>query len=203
MAICGVRQLCLFLICLAPVLRYAFHFSDKYAIYSLTPFRMDLLSVGALLCLEWRSSTERIERWGYWLGAVLMAIGFGTELLLSHFGETRGSNTGIGNAMVYEGTLMICLGFTVYALGGPGVKWLSNRPIRYIGTISYSMYLVHSGVLLMTGTRFSGLKAAVIALGLTFAYSALSWSLLESRLLHRTEPQSTGLVEPDVIRAGM
>ncbi|HEY1896892.1 MAG TPA: hypothetical protein VGG62_11490, partial [Terracidiphilus sp.] len=63
MAVCSVflneghlRQFTLFLIVLAPLLRGSMHFADKWPVYMLTPFRMDLLAVGGFLCLEWRSN---------------------------------------------------------------------------------------------------------------------------------------------------
>ncbi len=47
-----LRQLCIALIVLAPILRGAFLFQRHWPIYTLTPFRMDLLAAGGLLCVE-------------------------------------------------------------------------------------------------------------------------------------------------------
>jgi peptidoglycan/LPS O-acetylase OafA/YrhL len=183
-----LRRLCIFFICLAPALRFAAHLPNGEFIHMLTPFRMDLLAAGGLLCIEWRPRPEWIQHWGARLGAILMIVGMAAELTLWRLGVSSGDNTRLSNTAIYEANLFLCFGFVIYALGGRNVKWLAVRPLRYIGIISYSMYLVHMGILLMVHKRFSRLPAAAIALVLTVAYSSLSWWLMESRLLKQRQP---------------
>ena len=55
----------------------------------------------------------------------------------------------------------------------------------YIGRISYSMYLVHVGILTLVESRIDGVAGDALALALTIGYAALSWQFMESRLLGR------------------
>ena len=82
-----------------------------------------------------------------------------------------------GNVLVYQACLVISLGVMLFALGGRGTGWLTVRPMTYIGKISYSMYLVHMGMILVASTMFHGLTAATVAFALTVVYGALSWTL--------------------------
>jgi peptidoglycan/LPS O-acetylase OafA/YrhL len=62
----GIAALSCGLIVLAPVLRWIFTpiLGSPWPIYALTPFRMDLLAMGALLAIVWRHHREKIERFG-------------------------------------------------------------------------------------------------------------------------------------------
>jgi peptidoglycan/LPS O-acetylase OafA/YrhL len=179
----NLRRLLILLIVLAPALRGVIHFHEHWPIYTLTPFRMDLISVGALLWLEWQHNRAGIERWGAKTGAVLAVLGFTGLGLLGRLHISTYGNSRIGNVFIYEFSLLICLGFMLYALSGWQVGWLRLRPLRYIGRISYSMYLVHVGIIMLVATRFHGAVGAALALVLTIGYAALSWHLVESRLL--------------------
>jgi peptidoglycan/LPS O-acetylase OafA/YrhL len=54
----------------------------------------------------------------------------------------------------------------------------------YSGKNSYSMYLSHPGILTLIQRRFDGFFGIALAFILTIAYGAISWSLIESRLLN-------------------
>ncbi len=87
--------------------------------------------------------------------------------------------------LVFEASLVTSVGLMVYALGGRGVGWLKVRPVTYIGQISYSMYLAHMGIIVAVFTKFHRWVGGLIAFALTVAYAAISWSLMEKRLLGR------------------
>src|SRR5262249_30044172 len=74
----------------------------------------------------------------------------------------------------------------VMALSGEGwfCRMLRWAPLRFIGVISYSMYLIHVTVLEVT-LRYVSSTAAVFAIGLavTIAYSAATWYGFERRML--------------------
>ncbi|MGH9520852.1 MAG: acyltransferase family protein [Terriglobales bacterium] len=178
-----LRRLCLALILAAPVLRGLFHFSAIWPIFMLTPFRMDLLAAGGLLCLVWREKPERFARRGPGLAAAFLCFGLVTLAVLGRLHITWTGNTRAGNVLIYEATLSICLGFLLYALSGWRVGWLCWPPLRYIGKISYTMYLVHLGILNLLEPRLHGLALAAVALAITVAYASVSWFLMERRLL--------------------
>jgi peptidoglycan/LPS O-acetylase OafA/YrhL len=180
-----LRRLLLLLIALAPVLRGVLHFQYHWPIYTLTPFRMDLLAAGALLWLEWKRNRPGIERWGAKIGPMLIIVGLtGLGVLARNHISTDG-NTRLGNIFIYEFSLFVCFGLMLYALSGWHVGWLRVKPLMYIGQISYSMYLVHLGILILILPRISGVAGDALALALTIGYASLSWHFMESLLLRR------------------
>ena len=60
---------------------------------------MDLLAAGGLLCLEWRSGRENIERWGALAGVTLVLAGLAGTLVLSEFHYSTYGNTRTGNVL--------------------------------------------------------------------------------------------------------
>ncbi len=192
-----LAQLAVTFIVLAPMLRAAFHFRDYGPIYCLTPFRMDLLAAGALLCLAYRHKPSRIERFGLETGMLFALSGMGGLVILFHYGITTGGNTRIGNSLILECTLLISLGFMLWALSGRFVQGLQWGPLRYIGRISYTMYLVHRGVLYLCSTRFDQHVAAIIGFSITVAYASASWYLMEKPLLvHGRKPAALATAAP-------
>jgi peptidoglycan/LPS O-acetylase OafA/YrhL len=191
-----LRRLCIFLMVLAPVLRGSIHFPTDWAIYHMTPFRMDLLAVGSFLCLEWRERPDRIKKWGTAAGILLIPIGAAGILLLYHLGYTNTANTRLGNVLVFEGTLAISVGAVLYALAGVGVQWLKSAPLVYIGTISYSLYLTHYLFLDYGRRHFGDLKGVPIGLAFTFAYAVISWHFLERKLLSSGSKKTKPVEQP-------
>jgi len=182
-----LRAFCIALIVLAPVLRATVHFADGGDIYVLTPFRMDLLAAGGLLCLIWREKPEWIKKAGPAIGCSFCFLGLLSLIALGHLGITSESNTRISNVLVFEASLVMWLGFMVYALSGWQIGWLKLAPLRYIGRISYSMYLIHFGILIGLRQIFHNpYKVAALAFALSTAYAALSWILLERNLIKPT-----------------
>jgi peptidoglycan/LPS O-acetylase OafA/YrhL len=191
-----LRYLAIALILAAPLLRGTLHFSQHWPIYMLTPFRMDLLAAGALLCLVWRETPEWIKTHGLPIGFSLMLLGLVTLALLGHFGLSTYGNTRTGNVLVYEGALFLSLGFMLYALSGKYVAWLRFGPLRFIGLISYTMYLIHGGILALLSTRLHGVLLLLAGLLATVIYASISWYVLERPLLSTgKKPSSTAKPE--------
>lgn len=180
-----LRILCLVIMGAAIGLRATVHPSSYLDIYSLTPFRMDLLAAGALLCLVWREWPELVMKAGPAVGCGLSLLGLAGFTALWHLGISMHSNTPVGNALTYEASLALWLGFMIYGLSGWHVGWLRIAPLRYIGRISYSIYLIHYAIVL--GLRAKGLPNGVVMLATVFAlslvYATLSWFLMEKKLL--------------------
>jgi peptidoglycan/LPS O-acetylase OafA/YrhL len=160
-------------------------FVNHWPIYSLTPFRMDLLGLGALLAIAWRRHRPLIERFGAF-GPILSAIALAVLLVLSRkSGFTTSANNQLANVWIYELSLFMSTGVILWALSGKGVAPLNLSPVRYLGRISYSVYLIHITILLLLRSHFSS-KETVAALGfiLSLLYASASWFLLEKPLLN-------------------
>ncbi len=141
------------LIVLAPVLRWVCtpFFRAHWHIYRLTPFRMDLLAMGALLAVMWRRHRAKIERYGMY-GPIFTALAIGTLLMLSRRGGfSTAGNTREVNVWVYELSLIASTGVILWALSGRYVGVLTWAPMRYLGRISYSIYLIHVTMLVVVG----------------------------------------------------
>jgi peptidoglycan/LPS O-acetylase OafA/YrhL len=178
------------LIVIAPVLRgIATYFVTTSApIYHLMPFRMDLLASGALIALLWRKSPATIREIPS-LGPIMVACGGGALFSLSYFPSFRtGTIVGFNHVVLYSLTLLVAVGLLLWSLQERG--WLPailRLPVlRFIGRISYSMYLVHVCFIILAAQRFSNRWAIfTIAFAATVAYSTLSWFVLEKPLLSR------------------
>jgi peptidoglycan/LPS O-acetylase OafA/YrhL len=172
----------------APLLRYFCTplFPNHFAVYFLTPFRADLLCAGALIVLLWRNHRAtflQIARW-WWLPACAVLV---ILSCLNRYPQWHTqSNTREANAGILFLTLVISCALLTGALRGRG--WLCALlrlpPVRYIGVVSYSMYLVHTGAIEL-GRRWFGQswRMVVVAAALTIAYASVAWFGWERRIL--------------------
>lgn len=184
------------LVCAAPLLRwfctplFAFH----WPIYALTPFRMDLLAVGALIAILWRRRRDLVRRWGLY-GLIFSALALLTLFALSRKpGFTTTSNAQLPNVCIYELTLIVCTGAMLWALSGKGTGLLTFSPVRFVGRISYTIYLIHLTVFLVVARYLH--RTPAIA-GVTFAasvlYATVSWFVLERPILKQRSIPSLNL----------
>lgn len=183
-------------IIVAPILRALATplFSEFWPIYFLTPFRMDLLCAGALLAVLMRRAPDLPERmrWMAWAGL------FGSLAMLGwlhmHYPYVRDSNQPLSNAGLYSLTLVLSSSVIVLALRSRGIvtRVLSHPVLVYIGTISYTIYLVHvSFIGLMWKLDLGRYTSAIAAFALTLAFASASWFLLEKRLTRGGPRHST------------
>lgn len=158
------------LLVLAPVLRFVCTplFREHWAIYMLLPFRMDTLAAGALIAVLGTA----VPRKYYAVGA---ALGIAGLMVLAKFNVTTFANTRTGNTFIYECTLLISFGLFCYALEATS-QMLAWAPLRYVGTISYSVYLIH----VLALNLFPNKLLAVLAV---LSYSTLSWFYYEKPIL--------------------
>ena len=172
----------------APLLRWFCTplFAYHWPIYALTPFRMDLLAVGALIAILWRKRQHVIKRFGHY-GLIFSALALLTLAALSRQpGFTTTANTPETNLWIYELSLIACTGAILWALSGKGTGILTLSPVRYIGRISYTIYLIHFTVLMVAARYLSGIWTITgVTLAGTILYSAISWVVLEKPLLAR------------------
>jgi peptidoglycan/LPS O-acetylase OafA/YrhL len=171
----------------APLMRWtatAYH-PGHWAIHTSTPFRMDLLAVGALIALAWRRNRTAVERYGCY-GLLLTGGAVIPLLLLSWYPWFKpGSNTILVNVWLYELSLIGYVGIVFWALSGRAVGILKLRPLVYIGKISFSFYLIHVTVLYIV-CRHLHHHAVAIALAVSLLYAALTWHFLELPILQGT-----------------
>lgn len=178
-----LKWLCVFLILLAPTLRALLHFQQHWPIYALTPFRMDLLAAGGLMQIVRQESSSAFQQKAGKLAMWISLSGAVLILALSKFGYTTYGNSRTGNVLIYEASLLICSGCMLFALFSPKARILTFAPLRYLGKISYTFYLVHLGAIEIAFHWLHGLGAVFVAGCLAVGYAALSWHFFESKLL--------------------
>ena len=162
-------------------------FPTHLFIYTLTPFRADLLCAGAVLAILWKrrepATVRRLTRWA----PRVCTIGFlllGGSQALPVFRLAR--NTWPANGLVYLFSLVGAAGLVCWALTDQGwlARLLTLPPLRYLGAISYTMYLVHELALAWVGRYVSSHAGiAVVSLLLVVGYASLSWFVMERPLI--------------------
>lgn len=163
-------------------------FPTYEAIYALTPFRMDLLAAGAVIaCITcWnRPLLDRVRYWPY----VALAAALGLFVVLAVFDPKfrTVANNVRSNVFIYVLTNIISASLVVIALSGQGFicRILRFPVLRYIGQISYSMYLIHQTMFMVAGHVFPAQRLPIFGLGLalTIGYATATWYGFERRLL--------------------
>ena len=174
---------------LAPILRLTCTplFSNPGAIFFLTPFRMDTLALGALLAIAWRHHRDKITKYGAYgplLPVTSLGVWYGLLPRL-HVKIAEASNhSGLRNMLLYEVALVACGGIIVWALSGRYTGVLTWMPVRYVGRISYTLYLIHLIPLLLLTPHFHGrLVPGLLAAALALGFAALSWHFYEQPIL--------------------
>jgi peptidoglycan/LPS O-acetylase OafA/YrhL len=174
------------LVLLAPVLRWYFtpFFFTHWPVYTLTPFRMDLLAAGALLAILWRHKRGWIERYGGYGPLFTLGSGVGLVLLGRLPNFSTFANSSEANVWIYELCLIASVGIIVWALSGRYVGVLRWGPMMYLGRISYAIYLIHLLVLMLVGKYVgSGVGPGMLAAGISVGYAAVSWRYFEAPIL--------------------
>ncbi|RQH06527.1 acyltransferase family protein [Paraburkholderia dinghuensis] len=184
------------LIAIAPVLRAIATpwFDSFWPIYYLTPFRMDLLAAGALLAVLVRRDREALEPLKLPAAFLFFAALAALAWLHLHYPRFRAENTSLSNALLYSISLVLCTSLVVMALQSRGLllRVLCNPVLVYLGTISYTIYLIHLTILYAVWPFVHGrAQSAAIALALTLAYASASWFLFEKRLTRGPHARQT------------
>ena len=176
------------------------HGSSPSRLYYGTDVRIQEVMVGAGLAAFWggRPGPEEhdgtLGRHGTFGRTAVLIWGFvGIAVLGWAFHAVDGSG-----GFLYKGGFLVvafaALGLiaTVVELPASPIAWVfSLRPIRYIGRISYGLYLYHWPIFQALSGQRTGLHGApllILRLVVTFAVSALSFHLLEERVRRRQTP---------------
>jgi len=180
-------------------------------IFGAAPIRMLTLSFGAYLACREHDRSSLSGRLGHasivlavcWLFAAQVARewGYTTSPVYHSLGN-------VGFAFLALGVLASILQ-PRFGLAGVPQRMLTWRPLRYVGRISYGLYLYHYVILRMLAIYDPGAGASptrvCLAVGLTFATAVISFHVMESplqRLGRRSLTLSALTVDSDVIPLG-
>ena len=190
------------LIILVPIFRLGLYlYYPQYFVYVLLPGRADSLLIGAL-CACWirqESFQSRLEkhRKGLFLAFTVLLAGM---VCLTIKAETPDFwSMARSFDMVSWGYSWIALFYACLLLIVVTVKkgviagFMRFTPLRYLGIISYCVYLIHMAVIVlvygwMLGkpaaiTNFMSGAATLTALGVTLLLAALSWHFFEKPII--------------------
>lgn len=181
-------------------------FSTHFPIYYLTIFRMDTFAAGAALAIMRKRGIQVNS--SPWISYASCAGGVVLLFAAAAWGHwTTGSNRPVSNALLYSIVLLIAASFLALALYPQSVivRVLRLSPMRFLGTISYSLYLIHATALLLCRQWFGGgASAAGAALVLAIAYATVIWFVLEKPLLSIRLPRwDRHTLAPAVVKAGV
>jgi peptidoglycan/LPS O-acetylase OafA/YrhL len=160
------------------------------SIYSMTWFRLDGLSIGALVALWCKSEFFSVVRMK-WIALSAMIVGVPASLWLFEdhskvFVPLFYSVISIASAGLMMFAIWCCMTNSFFGLA------LRSTSLRYIGRISYCLYLVHQPVYYFLASRLvkdhtlgSGAAFSVMAFGfvVTLGIASLSWYFFESPIL--------------------
>lgn len=140
-------------------------------LYNAFETRFDSLAIGCLFAVI----STRIQRWAPMVAPNFLApLAVVVLILLSRFSGSDNYHYAFG--FTVEALLCALLIFQCMYLAGQGrIRWLESRPMRYLGTISYPMYLYHA-IGGSFGRRVPGTNVHLEFLG-TFAATVIIASL--------------------------
>ncbi len=182
------------------------HSYPELATYTLLPARCDALFIGAFGAWLWRNKPMALD----WFKSEVMRQVFVIAILAGCVFLTM-ANTGIGGALTvyFVHTWLALSGLVLIAIsmvapesrlaGFFRMAWL-----QWLGTISYTLYLVHSAVhasvfWVFTGNSTphlvggAGLVLTALSLCLSLAVASFSWKRLEKPLIERVRAHTFDL----------
>jgi len=178
-----------------PVVRYwGLHHAFTYKqLYTETQFHLDGLVAGSFVALLVSFYTSRFLL-RKWIATICLVVGIGTAVagFWRSWSIMAGHNVLFGFtslSIAFAGLLLFLLGDETSIL----VKVLSLRALRYIGRISYGIYLLQGGVVsfldrlplhrALGAVAESWVFVISIRIGLTICIASLSYRFFESPIL--------------------
>lgn len=178
-----------------PLLRYfgLHHGFTLKQLYTETQFHLDGLVAGSLIALLFSSGVLRLRTIA-WIGYGALAVG----IVASFAGFRHSWDVIAGNNVVFGYTSLATAfaGLLLLLLHGQPsllVRALNFGPLRYIGRISYGIYLLHDGAISVLSRlplhRFLGTVAdswlfvVPLRVGIAICIAALSYRFFESPIL--------------------
>ncbi len=156
-----------------------------------TDCRAQALLIGALVAIFLAHRPSRV-RSGRPLPVAMQVVGFGAAavcvVLFSTASDTASWMYPWGFLLFEVSAAFVILAMT-QPVRTPLHQLLSLRPVRWVGQISYGLYLWHwpvSIAISQATTRLSGWELAGVRLAVTFAGATLSYYLVELPIRHGT-----------------
>ncbi|HEX4769184.1 MAG TPA: acyltransferase [Bryobacteraceae bacterium] len=178
-------------LCLSPVLRwYAIdHGIAPKLLYTASPFRFDSIALGSLIAFFTTKGTlslNMMRRVGP--AAAILGASLVTWIFL-HQDEWGQLSVFVYSwlALASGGILLIALAFRNGAVGA-FLRW---SPLRYIGKISYGLYMLHPFVFGYIALKMKGSAGLAVALLISFVAAMSSWHFMETPIL-RLKNRLTG-----------
>jgi peptidoglycan/LPS O-acetylase OafA/YrhL len=175
-----------------PLLR--FFYPDPHGIQEMFLGQMDSLAAGALLAILWKDHAEILRPWaqknagrlylaciGFLGGAIWIDLATGipykTPLQTRIFDATD-------YTLLWAGWgLLLLITLACSGLQRPFPRLLRNAGLRWLGTISYCLYLVHYPIYMIWRNYLPHIAAVPVALATSLAVSAISWQFLEGPIM--------------------
>jgi peptidoglycan/LPS O-acetylase OafA/YrhL len=192
----SLKKVCLAVIFVTPLIRaiVSHYLRHDDAPLVLTFCRLDTLCFGTLLAIGYESGDLDFHRWVRRLA--LPALGL--FLILGRFSNQLIHETFLYSllAIFFAGTLAFCLAVPSGTLHRTTVAFFSFAPLRFVGRISYCLYLVHRAVFALAvshtaqrilnhlpGYNHDDSSQLLANWCLAFLIATLSWYLYESPIL--------------------
>jgi len=176
--------------------------SDPSRVYYGTDTRAFDLLVGAGLAMLCAGRVQPGQR----ARSALHVVAPAAVVVLAVFWVSAGT-AGMPTSFMFRGGFLLCALLAALVIAdarlvepGPLGRLLAFRPLRWIGMISYGLYLWHWPIIVYLDQARTGLSGAtldVARIGLTFALSTLSYYLVELPIRRRRfSGVSLGLLVP-------
>jgi peptidoglycan/LPS O-acetylase OafA/YrhL len=169
--------------------------TDPTSFEVLLPGKLEVLSAGVVLGALCYANGRRAFSWIAGRGGRILGVAAAVALTLELIIFYTTPMEGIGRYLTFTLTSGIYFGWVVVraARGFTGwIAWVPEHPVlRYVGRISYTLYLVHSFIPEIL--RLPAVEAvtgelplpvlAILSFGLSFVVATVSWFVLERPLL--------------------
>jgi peptidoglycan/LPS O-acetylase OafA/YrhL len=169
--------------------------ADSSYVYNAFDTRLDNLAVGCLLAVvaasPWFEKVARIVAERSWYPLITVVL-----LMISRQG--LGALWHYGPGMTVDAILLAILIVQLMQLSGATLwKWLENPVIRYLGLISYPLYLYHQAAISL-GTRVPGGWPVhlVVGFALSVAVASGSYWLIEKPFLRLKDRFQSSATRP-------
>ena len=205
-----LKKLFLTLIVSGPIIRVALFFAFKYhliwwfrdeipwGIYAFPLSHVDAFAFGAYIS---RFTLPKAKGQFFALLFAVPVIGFAAQYAATgSFGPWQDLGYPFSMPKAYQfiwgySLLNYCFAVTIYAVAREGLfnRWLENRGLKYLGKISYGMYVYHVTVIWFTARsqdvipiewETAKVLTVIVGLPVTFAIAHLSYTFLEKPLLN-------------------